>query len=54
MSLCIGLMAQLVPILLGYIYFNREGIKLLDITKGGANRALPQTATEDESIAAHS
>lgn len=30
--------AQLVPILLGYVFLNREGVKILDVTASNANR----------------
>ncbi len=45
-------MAQLVPILLGYVFLNREGIRLLDVTRNGAARALQATPGEEESVAA--
>jgi hypothetical protein len=31
-------LAQLIPILLGYVFLNREGVKLLDVTGSNAKR----------------
>src|SRR5581483_134516 len=42
-------LAQLAPILLGYVFLNREGIKILDATRNGAQRAV---ATKEETEAA--
>jgi uncharacterized protein (TIRG00374 family) len=39
--------AQLMPILLGYFFLNREGIKILDVTRTGAASALPPTGDEE-------
>ncbi len=33
-------LAQLIPILLGYFFLNREGVRILDITRSGANRPV--------------
>lgn len=35
--------AQLIPILLGYVYLNREGVKLLDVTRSKADTVEPTT-----------
>lgn len=37
--------AQLIPILLGYLFLNREGVKILDVTRSNAVR----TSDGDES-----
>jgi len=42
-------LAQLIPILLGYFFLNREGVKILDITRSGANRPVE---TKEDSEAA--
>jgi uncharacterized protein (TIRG00374 family) len=47
-------LAQLAPILMGYFFLNREGIKLLDVTGRGVGRGLTPPVAEEESIAAGS
>lgn len=37
--------AQLIPILLGYVFLNREGVKILDVTRGNDERALDVNIT---------
>lgn len=44
--------AQLLPILLGYLFLNREGVRLLDVTRGGTGGRIQAAATEEESMAA--
>jgi len=45
-------LAQLVPIILGYIFLNREGVRLLDVTRGGTGGRIQPTPTEEEQVAA--
>lgn len=45
-------LAQLMPILLGYFFLNREGVQLLDVTRGGTKRTLSNGKDEQESIVA--
>lgn len=39
--------AQLVPILLGYVFLNREGVKILDATRNAASRAMETSETPE-------
>jgi uncharacterized protein (TIRG00374 family) len=43
--------AQLVPILLGYVFLNREGVKILDVTRSNANRVAEMNDTPDRTSA---
>lgn len=40
-------LAQLIPILLGYVFLNREGVRILDVTQSNAMRAQGENETTD-------
>ncbi len=42
--------AQLIPILLGYIFLNREGVKILDVTRSNAERATPLNGDAESAV----